>query len=62
MAKFNLLRMRGTKMQFKEVKRDEEGNIIRDKKTGEPVYMMVYRVVRYTTVLPTDQKVKKKKK
>lgn len=34
-------------MPFKEKQYDEEGNLILDKKTGEPVIKVVKRVVRH---------------
>lgn len=38
--------MRSIKMPFKEVKRDEDGNPIFDKKTGEPVYKVSRLIVK----------------
>jgi hypothetical protein len=34
-------------MPFKEKQYDEEGNLVLDKKTGEPVIKVVKRVVRH---------------
>lgn len=34
-------------MPFKEIMLDEEGNILRDKKTGEILYKVIYRKVRH---------------
>lgn len=44
MAKRN---MRAITMVFKEVKVDEEGNPVFDKKTGEVLYKMTYRKVKH---------------
>lgn len=34
-------------MPFREIKRDEEGNPVIDKKTEKPVYKIVYYKVKY---------------
>ena len=39
--------MKATKVAFKEKKRDIEGNVELDKKTGLPLYIKVQRVVRH---------------
>ena len=47
-------KMKAITMPFKEVKLDEEGNPILDKKTGELKYRIVYRKVRHNALyLPT---------
>lgn len=40
-------KMKAITMPFKEVKVDEEGNPVFDKKTGELSYRIVYRRVRH---------------
>lgn len=40
------LKMRAITMPFKEIMLDKEGNILRDKKTGEILYKVIYRKVR----------------
>lgn len=37
-------------MPFKEIKFDNEGNPMFDKKTGEPVYQNVKRIVRHNAM------------
>lgn len=50
-------KMKAITMPFKEVKLDEEGNPILDKKTGELQYRIVYRKVRHNALyLITEQK------
>ena len=44
MAKMN---MKAITMPFREMKVDEEGNPIIDKKTGSPKFEIVYRQVRH---------------
>ena len=39
--------MKALFMPFKEKQYDEEGNLIVDKKTGEPILKVVKRVVRH---------------
>lgn len=41
------MKMRSMFMTFKEKKYDEEGNLVLDKKSGQPVYVKVERVVRH---------------
>ena len=41
------LRMKAITMTFKEVRFDEEGNPMRDKKTGEILYKRVQRQVKH---------------
>lgn len=40
-------KMKAISMPFKELKLDEEGNPVLDKKTGLPTYKTVYRKVRH---------------
>lgn len=40
-------KMKAIFMPFKELKLDEEGNPVLDKKTGLPTYKTVYRKVRH---------------
>lgn len=50
-------KMKAITMPFKEVKVDEEGNPVFDKKTGELSYRTVYRRVRHNALyLITKQK------
>lgn len=44
MAKIN---MKAITMPFREMKVDEEGNPVKDKKTGEILYRLVQRKVRH---------------
>lgn len=39
--------LKAFKMPFREPQRDEEGNVILDKKTGDPIMTTVKRIVRY---------------
>lgn len=43
-------KMKAITMPFKEVKVDEEGNPVFDKKTGELSYRIVYRRVRHNAL------------
>lgn len=40
-------RMKAITMTFKEIRVDQEGNVIKDKETGEPLYKRVRRNVRH---------------
>lgn len=56
MSSFKLSKMRAFKQNFREQKRDEEGNPVVNKQ-GQPVYELVSRVVR-TNMYPFSKKQK----
>ncbi len=41
------LKMKAITMPFKEIMLDEEGNTLRDKKTGEILHKIIYRKVKH---------------
>lgn len=54
-------KMKAITMSFKEVKVDEEGNPVFDKKTGELSYRIVYRRVRHNALYLPNYKITKQK-
>ena len=56
MSSFKLSKMRAFKQNFREQKRDAEGNLIFNK-SGDPIYELVSKVVR-TNIYPFSRRQK----